>query len=101
MSSTNRTPSQKAADAREIFLLLRDDVTPPIMREVLEAMTNAERQAGAQTTGDVQAYAALVTTALSLQRLIAGNDRSVMMSAAILAAGGGVVRPIIDSEAEA
>lgn len=97
---SNRTPAQKAADAVAIFNLLKDEVTPTIQREVRDAMTSAERQAGLQAGGDVQAYAALVTSAISLQRLIGANDRTVMMAAAILAAGGGVSRPMLDTESD-
>jgi hypothetical protein len=92
-----RTPDQKANDALRVFNLLRDEVTPPIMREVMQDMTNAERQAGANTTGDVQAYAALVQASLSLQRVIAANDRMTMMAAAILTSSG-VTRPVIEEE---
>lgn len=87
--ANNRTPEQKAADAKRIFELLRDEVTPPVLREVMLEMTNAEHQQAVAGIGDVQAYAALVQAALSLQRVVAGNDRAVMISASILAAGGG------------
>lgn len=99
MSNSNRSPGQKASDAREVFLLLRDEVTPPIMRELLDSMTNAQKQA-AVNMGDAQAYAALVQAALQLQRVIAANDRTVMVAAAMLTASG-VSRPIIETGSEA
>ena len=95
--AANRTPDEKAADAKRVFDLLKDEVTPPIMREVMLDMTNAERQAAAATIGDAQVYAALVQAALSLQRIVAGNDRMVMMAAAILTQSG-TVRPVIEAE---
>lgn len=97
--SNVRTPQQKADDARAVFLLLRDEVTPPIMRELLDSMTNAASQSAAQV-GDVQAYAALVQASLQLQRVIAANDRTVMVAAATLTASG-VSRPMIDAGDEA
>jgi hypothetical protein len=97
--SNVRTPQQKADDARAVFLLLRDEVTPPIMRELLDSMTNAASQSAAQV-GDVQAYAALVQASLQLQRVIAANDRTVMVAAAVLTASG-VSRPMLDTGDEA
>jgi hypothetical protein len=97
--STARTPSQKAADALAVFNVLRDEVTPPIMRAVLNDMTDAQRQAAIASVGDVQAYAALVQASLHLQRVVAANDRMTMMAAAILTSGG-VAKPVIEEEAE-
>lgn len=92
-----RSPEQKAADAQKVFDLLKDSVTPPGMREVLGRMTEAQKVA---EVGDVQAYAALVQAALQLQRVVAANDRTVMLAAAILTSGG-VARPLGDFNAEA
>jgi hypothetical protein len=90
----NRTPQEKAADALAVFNILRDEVTPSLMREILANMTEAQQAAGA---GDIQAYAALVQAALNLQRVIAANDRMVMVAAAMLTSSG-VSRPVFEGD---
>lgn len=92
--STYRTPQQKANDARDAYLILREEVTLPEMRSVLGAMTS--QQTAAAAVGDIQAYAALVQAALKLQSIIAANDRVVMVAAAILTSSG-VTRPSIET----
>ena len=96
MTTAGRTPRQKAADTITVYEDFRDQLTVAQMRTVLENMTGAQMQATA-SSGDVQAYAALVQASLSLQRVVCANDRAAMIAAAIVTQSG-IVRPIINDE---
>lgn len=89
-----RTTTDKVADAMQAFNAFRDELTPDVMRETLNSMTGAQQQAAAQV-GDVQAYAALVQAAITLQKIIAANDRAALV-AAVLLTQSGVSRPNLD-----
>ncbi len=92
--TTNRTPAEKANDTRYAFNIFRDELTPPLKREVLANMTGAQMEAIA-STGDVQAYAALVQASLQLDRVISANDRAALIAAAMITQSG-VSRPQLD-----
>lgn len=91
---TTRTISDKIGDALQAYNAFRDELTPDVTRETLASMTGAQQQAAAQV-GDVQAYAALVQAAITLQRLISANDRAALV-AAVLLTQSGVARPNLD-----
>jgi len=97
--STGRTLTDKIADTRAAFAILREEITPTAMREVLEDMTSAQRQLAAAQDGDAAAYAALVQASLQLHRAIAANDRTAMIAAAMLTQSG-IARPVIDATEE-
>jgi len=92
--ANQRSAQEKAADAVAAFSLLRDEVTPPVMREVMAKMDQMQAEVAALPDGG-QKYLDLVQTSLSLRRVIAANDRAVMLAAAILTSSG-VSRPVID-----
>ena len=96
MTTTARTATQKAADTVTVFEEFRDQLTSAQMRDVLSKMTGAQMVATA-SSGDVQAYAALVEASLRLQGVVSSNDRAAMLAAAIVTQSG-VVRPVINSE---
>ena len=98
MTTTARTPSQKAADTVTVYEEFRDQLTPANKRQVMADMTGAMQQAAAEV-GDVQAYAALVQAAITLDRVISANDRAAMLAAAIVTQSG-VVKPVINTDEE-
>ena len=92
--ATQRSLTDKIADARRAYEVLRDELTTDVMRNVLNDMTGAQMQAAA-SAGDVQEYAALVQAALNLTRVVAANDRAAMIAAVMLTQSG-VSRPQLD-----
>lgn len=92
--ATQRSLTDKIADARRAYEVLRDELTTDVMRSVLNDMTGAQMQAAA-SVGDVQAYAALVQASLNLQRVVSANDRAAMIAAVMLTQSG-VSRPQLD-----
>jgi len=89
-----RSLTDKIADARRAYEVLREDLTSDVMRNVLGNMTGAQMQAAADVN-DVQAYAALVQASLNLTRIVAANDRAAMIAAVMLTQSG-VSRPQLD-----
>lgn len=81
-----RTLPEKVQDTKSTYAQFREMLTPPEMRGVLENMVGAMQQSAADT-GDVQAYAALVTASLNLQRLVSANDRVALLAATMLQSG--------------
>jgi hypothetical protein len=89
-----RSITDKIADAHRAYEAFREELTTGTMRSVLSDMTGAQMQATA-SSGDVQAYAALVQASLNLQRVVAANDRAALIAAVMLTQSG-VSRPQID-----
>lgn len=93
--STNRTVAQKTADTLVAYEALRAELTPVQMRELITKMTS-------QTPGegdDIAAYTSLVQASLHLARVVAANDRTAMLAAAMLAQSG-VARPVFNPDEE-
>lgn len=85
-----RTLDQKIGDTVQAFAVLRDEVTPPSFRGLINKLT--EVPVGPDT--DMVAYASLVQGSLHLARIIAGNDRNAMLAAAIITSSGVRTVPI-------
>jgi hypothetical protein len=81
-----RTLSEKVIDIKTTYEQFAEMLTPPIKRQVLWDMTNAQQQSAAEA-GDVQAYAALVNASLQLDRVIAANDRAALIAAVMANSG--------------
>lgn len=99
MTNSQRTPAQRAADTISVFEQFRDQLTKEDARNILTEMTT-RMATEASLAGDVQAYANLVQSSLSLARYIGANDRAAMLAAAIVTQSG-VVRPqleLVDEE---
>lgn len=91
-----RTVEAKVGDAIAAFNGLRDEVTPPPLRALIQKMTEVPMTEGT----DVAAYASLVQSSIHLARIIAANDRATMIAAVMLTQSG-VSRPIIDTGEDA
>ena len=89
-----RSLTDKIADARRAYEVFREELTPPNMRSVLDNMTGAQMTATA-SSGDVQAYAALVEASLRLNSLVSANDRAALMASVMLTQSG-VSRPSLE-----
>jgi len=81
-----RTLSEKVADTKTTYAQFQELLTTPNMRAVLENMTGAQIAAAA-SSGDVQAYAALVEASLRLNSLVSANDRAALAAAVAIQSG--------------
>jgi hypothetical protein len=88
----HRTNDQKVADVKYVFDLLRDEVTPPILRQMMAAMTPKDPTNFEQNLAFLQG-------SFQLARLISANDRAAMIAAAMLTQSG-VVKPVFTTEGE-
>lgn len=88
-----RTLPERVADVKTTFAQFSELLTTQDMRELREQWQSA--QASAAQSGNGQLYAELVAATLSLQRIVAANDRAALI-AAVLATQSGVARPILD-----
>ena len=104
---SNRTPRDKARDAQAAFALLREDLTDSKLRSmfdktmetanaVLATITPDSEMASTQALG---MYKALVDDTILIARIVAANDRSAMLAAAIITQSG-VARPVINPDGE-
>jgi len=91
----NRTVAEKVSDAIRVYDQLRAEITTPEMRALITKMTSM--QPGEKD--DMAAYAALVQASLQLARVVAANDRTAMLAAAMLTQSG-VSRPVITTDEE-
>ena len=89
-----RTLPEKVQDVKTTYSQFRELLTPPVMRELHDQMTDAQKQA-AISNGDVQVYVNLVQAGLALNRIVSGNDRTALM-AAVMATQSGVSRPQLE-----
>lgn len=80
MSTPRTTLEEKVGAWSRTFAVLREDLTPEVMRKMLASM-NTE----GPTPTEVQAYVALA-------RVVTANDRAAALSAAMLVSGG--YRPV-------
>lgn len=85
-----RTTGEKIADTVTAFNVLRDEVTPQPMRDLINGMTSIPTEGA-----DAAAYASLVQSSIHLARIVSANDRAAMMAAAIITQSG-VSRPTLD-----
>ena len=90
-----RTANQKANDCLAVYGRLREELTPTQMRTLITKMTEMQPDDKA----DMAAYTSLVQASLHLARVVAANDRTAMLAAAMLTQGG-VSRPVIDASEE-
>lgn len=88
-----RSLPEKVQDVKTTYQQFAEMLTPPETRGILGNMTGAMQQAAAET-GDVQAYAALVTAALNLQRLVGANDRAALIAAVLTTSSVGRSIPL-------
>ena len=88
-----RTTTEKVADTVVAFTVLRDEVTPQPMRDLINGMTNIPMEGA-----DAAAYASLVQSSIHLARIVCANDRAAIIAAAMLTQSG-VSRPIIGEDA--
>lgn len=79
MSTPRTTAEEKVTSWAAVFEALRAEITPPVMRQVLDKMT-------AKDPTNIPAYVALA-------RLVTANDRAAALCAAMLVAAG--VKPVI------
>lgn len=91
-----RTVEQKVGDASVAFTALRDEITPPPFRNLINEMTSYPVTEGT----DMVAYASLVQASMGIARIIAANDRAALIAAAMLTQSGGVTRPTWTPEEE-
>lgn len=90
--ATPRPLTEKVGAWKQAYDAIREEITPPAMRTMLQNMTAANPAA---EVGDIQAYAALVQASITLARLVSANDRAAAIAAAMLTQSG-VSRPVID-----
>ncbi len=80
--TTNRTVEERVGDWQRAFNAIREEVTPPVMRNL---MANLQ---GVENTNDLGTY-------VGLARLVMANDRMSALVAAMLTQAG-VSRPVIE-----
>ncbi len=101
MPTPQRTIEQKTGDAVQVFNVLRVELTEETLRNLskqvidvgavlLEAI--AKDPTGPSADQSLRQYASLVQDSVLLSRVVAGNDRTAMIAAAMLTQSG-VSRP--------
>jgi hypothetical protein len=87
--ATNRSVPQRVSDWVTAYSAIRDEVTPPSLREVINKMFDIPTEGV-----DAGAYASLVQSSLHLARIVAAGDRTSAVVAAMITQSG-VSRPTI------
>lgn len=90
--ATHRTNEQKVADVAVVYNALREELTPNVLRLMMQAMTP-------QDVTDAQQNLVFLQGSFQLARLISANDRAAMLAAAMLTQSG-VARPVIADEGD-
>jgi hypothetical protein len=95
MTSRNRTLPEKVGDWGAAFNAMRDEITPPVFREIMTKLTSLPAPPEGAGLADFNEYITAVNASLGIARIVAANDRAAAMAAAIITQSG-VVRPTVD-----
>ena len=83
--ATGRTTAQKVADWYEAYQAVAEQLTPPILREQLNAVINERIPEDAD---GIITYNTRISASMAMARLVSANDRAAATVAALLTQTG-------------
>lgn len=104
--TVNRTVEEKVGDILKAYNAISAELTEPTLRHLSQQVIDvgalllesiAQDPTGPSADQSLRQYASLVQDSVLLSRVVAGNDRSAMIAAAMLVQSG-VSRPVIQDE---